>query len=242
MKNNKIIPLLVACTLFTSGCSIGIEDIMTNKNGNEQSAAQTESDSQDFLLPSDTDVITEVDLSKFNETELKYAYAEIFARHGKIFGNENYSKYFNSQKWYSPNPKYSDSMLTKTERENAQYIDEYIKEHYTQKSEPTTTVTAPSAPSGQSSDTAVADKQSSDYIMPDSNTRRLTREELIGYSSDTLALMRNEIYARHGYVFQKEKYRSYFGSKSWYSPNPSFNGNGLSATEKYNVDLIKSME
>ena len=84
---------------------------------------------------------------------------------------------------------------------------------------------------------------SSEYIIPDSDTRYLTRSELSGYSSDELAYIRNEIFARHGYIFEKSKYRNYFSSKSWYEPDSSFNYEyDLNKIEKANVDLIKSME
>ncbi|MBU5335678.1 YARHG domain-containing protein [Intestinibacter bartlettii] len=84
---------------------------------------------------------------------------------------------------------------------------------------------------------------SSEYIIPDSDTRYLTRSELSGYSSDQLAYIRNEIFARHGYIFEKSKYRNYFSSKSWYKPDSSFNYEyDLNKIEKANVDLIKSME
>lgn len=31
--------------------------------------------------------------------------------------------------------------------------------------------------------------------------------------------VRNEIFARHGYVFKTEKYRECFGKKKWYRPD-----------------------
>ena len=40
------------------------------------------------------------------------------------------------------------------------------------------------------------------YIIPDSDTRELTRDELWEYQYDTLLYAFNEIYARHGYKFE----------------------------------------
>lgn len=82
------------------------------------------------------------------------------------------------------------------------------------------------------------------FIIPDSNTRYLSEYELYGYDDYTLSLIRNEIFARYGYVFKKEEYRNYFNSMPWYTPNPSFSGsvNDLNSIEKYNVELIKSLE
>ena len=85
---------------------------------------------------------------------------------------------------------------------------------------------------------------SSGYIIPDSDTRYLTRSELSGYTKSDLAYIRNEIFARHGYVFTKSKYRNYFGSKSWYYPDPYFpdDESMLNNVERANIHLIKSME
>ena len=96
----------------------------------------------------------------------------------------------------------------------------------------------PSSPSEAADSSAVE----SEYLLPDSDTRLYTREELSQYDSETLALMRNEILARHGYPFQKEQYQSYFGSKSWYTPDPNFDYNCLNSIEMKNVETIKSLE
>lgn len=65
-------------------------------------------------------------------------------------------------------------------------------------------------------------QQNSEYIFSDSSTRYLTDNEVSSLSKEQLGYARNEIYARHGYVFKTEKYAQYFSSKSWYKPNPSF--------------------
>lgn len=82
------------------------------------------------------------------------------------------------------------------------------------------------------------------YIIPDSSTRYLTKSELYGYDKYTLALIRNEIFARHGYIFKNNEYKNYFSSMPWYHPDSSFNGtlNELNSIEKYNVELIKGLE
>ncbi|MGL6104863.1 YARHG domain-containing protein [Romboutsia sp.] len=82
------------------------------------------------------------------------------------------------------------------------------------------------------------------YIIPDSDIRYLTVEVLSSYDRETLGYIRNEIYARHGYIFKTEKYRQYFGSMLWYFPNQYVKGDFsyLNDVEKYNVELIKSLE
>lgn len=82
------------------------------------------------------------------------------------------------------------------------------------------------------------------YIIPDSDIRYLTKSELLQYDKDTLGFIRNEIFARHGYMFKKQVYRDYFNSMPWYYPNSSFKGSldELNKVERSNIELIKSIE
>lgn len=82
---------------------------------------------------------------------------------------------------------------------------------------------------------------SEDYIFP-SDMVNVTVADLYGKSQKEVALMRNEIYARHGYIFKTEPYKSYFNSKYWYVPNENFNENMLSELEKRNKDFIAEYE
>ncbi|EGT3620393.1 TPA: YARHG domain-containing protein [Clostridium perfringens] len=83
-----------------------------------------------------------------------------------------------------------------------------------------------------------------DFIMPYSNSSYLSASDLSKYNKSTLALMRNEIYARHGYVFNTNPFKAYFNSKSWYHPDSSFKGDDseLNDYEVKNVQTIKSVE
>jgi len=80
------------------------------------------------------------------------------------------------------------------------------------------------------------------YLLPESDVRLIEKEELKDVDKETLALMRNEILARHGYPFQKAEYQEYFGSQSWYTENPDFDYNMLSKIEMNNVETIKKLE
>lgn len=80
------------------------------------------------------------------------------------------------------------------------------------------------------------------FLLPDSDVYLYSAEELEQYDAETLALMRNEILARHGYEFKKETYRQYFSAQSWYTPNPDFDYNDLNAVEMENVETIKKLE
>lgn len=58
--------------------------------------------------------------------------------------------------------------------------------------------------------------EESDYIIPESDSRYLSREELSGLSLQQLNYAKNEIYARRGRLFNSAELQNYFNSKSWY--------------------------
>lgn len=64
------------------------------------------------------------------------------------------------------------------------------------------------------------------------------------FTKSELRLMRNEIFARHGYSFHAEDLRQYFGQCPWYSPLGDNDAAlaGLTETEKINIQLIKHFE
>lgn len=87
-----------------------------------------------------------------------------------------------------------------------------------------------------------------EYVLPESNTRKLTGADLSGLSKDQLRIARNEIMARHGRTFKDASLQEYFNSKSWYKGTiapADFDASmesTLSEIEKANVELIKSYE
>ncbi|HHW49543.1 MAG TPA: YARHG domain-containing protein [Clostridiaceae bacterium] len=83
--------------------------------------------------------------------------------------------------------------------------------------------------------------EESDFLFP-SDREYITEEFLDTLSKEEIALIRNEIYARHGYIFQTEPYKSYFSGKSWYVPNENFDESMLSEIERENVNTILEYE
>lgn len=82
-----------------------------------------------------------------------------------------------------------------------------------------------------------------DYVIKDSSSRKLTEEDIQKIDKDKLAYARNEIYARNGYIFNSEPYKSYFEKKSWYKGTKSnFTIDDLSEIEQYNIRLIQKFE
>ena len=70
----------------------------------------------------------------------------------------------------------------------------------------------------------------------------LSSNDLRGYSKWDLKIMRNEIFARHGYIFKTPEMKSYFAGQSWYVPLYDNVDHLLTRTEKQNIQLIKSFE
>ncbi|QXP58661.1 YARHG domain-containing protein [Olleya sp. HaHaR_3_96] len=82
-----------------------------------------------------------------------------------------------------------------------------------------------------------------DGEFPETSFVMLTIEELKDYPSDTLKIIRNEIFARHGHIFiSGGKMEAYFLQKKWYSKTKTITPNDLSTIEKHNIDIIRRLE
>lgn len=82
-----------------------------------------------------------------------------------------------------------------------------------------------------------------DYIISDSDTVDLSFKALDSYTYEELYIARNEMLARHGYVFKDyPNLQKYFESKSWYKANKSFDGELTDDIEKKNYGYIESVE
>ena len=85
-----------------------------------------------------------------------------------------------------------------------------------------------------------------EYILPDSASRLLTENDLVGLTNDDLRKARNEILARHGRKFNDTELQSYFNMQSWYNgviePEDFNSVVKLSDIEQKNIDFIKQHE
>jgi hypothetical protein len=77
---------------------------------------------------------------------------------------------------------------------------------------------------------------------PEQGGRSEGESDLAYKSCFELKVMRNEIFARHGYIFKTEDMRNYFSRQSWYRPMYADVSSQLSAVEKRNAQLIKQYE
>ena len=94
-----------------------------------------------------------------------------------------------------------------------------------------------------SSPTSASQSKSSEYILPDSDKRYYSYDELNALSDEQLNFAHNEIYARHGRMFKDKRYADHFAACSWYEPRYSPEEydampDQLNQFEKANSDLM----
>lgn len=77
---------------------------------------------------------------------------------------------------------------------------------------------------------------------PQASLRLLTAKDVENEMKEDLEFMRNEIFARHGYCFERKHLRQQFELQDWYVPNTVDIKGFLTDIEKKNIALIKRYE
>ena len=77
---------------------------------------------------------------------------------------------------------------------------------------------------------------------PQASTKKLEYLDVENMLEEELSLMRNEIYARHGYSFKNKDMRYYFEQFDWYMPMGVDIRSQLTEIEAQNIDLIYEYE
>lgn len=70
------------------------------------------------------------------------------------------------------------------------------------------------------------------------STEILTRDILDVFTPNQKRIIRNEIFARHGYIFKTADMISYFGAQDWYHPIFDAVDDKLTEVEKLNIQLL----
>ena len=87
-----------------------------------------------------------------------------------------------------------------------------------------------------------SDQLLSAQMLEKLSTVELSYEDLKGFSKDELRLLRNAIFAKHGYIFKNDDLKNYFGQFTWYAPKYSDINDQLTPVEKKNVDALRILE
>ena len=88
-------------------------------------------------------------------------------------------------------------------------------------------------------------KKSTPGYLPDYDwlsSYKVTYSDIAGKSGSELRVMRNYIYARHGYKFKSKDLQQYFAQYPWYTPLYNDVSGSLNSVEKANVQFIRSYE
>ena len=84
---------------------------------------------------------------------------------------------------------------------------------------------------------------SSSQLIPGSSSEPLSESDLEGLSAEEVRIARNEIYARHGLIFQSEDLQEYFSSQDWYQGTTTdADSISLSEVEIENIEKIVDYE
>ena len=77
---------------------------------------------------------------------------------------------------------------------------------------------------------------------PEASTRLLTPVDLKNRTGQELRVMRNEIFARHSYIFTSGDMRDYFSREPWFTPRYSSVASRFNEFERANIDVISEYE
>lgn len=87
--------------------------------------------------------------------------------------------------------------------------------------------------------TASKNRVASDAVFKlNASKQKLTEKDLKNLRKLDMEIIKNSVFARHGYSFKKATYRNFFEQTDWYIPVSSNVDNDLSPMEKENVALL----
>jgi hypothetical protein len=152
---------------------------------------------------------------QFKEADLwslKLVRGVVFGRHGRVFKDRDIQGYLKEQAWYKPNPNFSNSMLSATERDNLDLIRELEAERHDQ-------------------------IEPGDLRWW--QAKEMTEEKLGTHSAAEWQVLRAEVEAVRGKRFDDDPWlQQYFEDRYWYKADPSYDARQLTATERKNLAAI----
>jgi hypothetical protein len=173
-------------------------------------------------------VLTSAMLGTHTPQDWQVLDAEVLANHGYVWRNytDDYGetdslpppiqRYFDQRYWYVRDSNYTAKDLSSIERENLDTI------------------------------TVGRMRQLGLSISPGRmglfKSTALTAAMLKSTPLADLRLIRNEVYARHGRIFQTPWLASYFRQFAWYTPRTDFSDSELSSVENANIAMITTRE
>jgi hypothetical protein len=160
--------------------------------------------------------ITKAQLEKLTSSaafnHLEILRGVVFGKRGRVFKERSIQDYLEKQAWYKPNPKFTNALLTKMERDNLDII--RLAEAETHES-----------------------IQPGDMRIW--QAKLITDEKLGIYSPAELTILIAEVEAIHGKIFPEEEWlQKYFDERYWYKRNPNYAPALLTETERKNLETL----
>jgi hypothetical protein len=209
---------------------------ISSSSGSSSSSSSSTATSSGYIFPnSSKKKLTRSQILKISKSNWGYARNEIYARHGYQFKNSKYKNYFSKKTWYKPG-NFSTGKLNSIEWYNMDLIKSMEIEYGLLSG--STSSSGGGSGSGSGSDSGATNNS---YVFSNSSKKKLTDSQLKGLSKTKLGIARNEILARHGYVFKTDYYKKYFNNQKWYKAG-GYSSGDLNSVEWYNIKLIKKWE
>lgn len=198
--------------------------------------------------------ITKEDLQYRTLRDLTLMRNTIYARAGNPFRKKWLNDYFSAQPWYHPLEKMDETKLTPLDRKNAEIIAKYDASLTRDelKAEQSKLINLGAQDSEDRIELRLLAMRLGKWAGPDADRtpledptlldKQLTVEQLQDFSRRDLRLLRNLIYARRGRPFNSPLLRTYFAAVDWYRSDPAYTDARLTALDKRNIKLIRSVE
>lgn len=204
--------------------------------------------------------LTDADLKGKSLRELSLMRNTIFARAGNPFRKAWLNDFFRQYSWYSPAKTWNPKKITKQDWANAKAIATFesklpkaeLKQRVAAVQARIDAKTATpedhielrllSARLGVWQSKAPPPSDRSPLEDPRLLDQQLAITQLDNMSRRDLRLLRNLIYARHGYKFKSQLLQEYFWQFDWYKADPKFTSKRLTRVDWRNIKLIKSLE
>lgn len=84
--------------------------------------------------------------------------------------------------------------------------------------------------------------EADEYLENKIIQKRMLEEDVEDKSLEQLRIMRNEIFARHGYIFKSEDLQEYFSQKEWYEGKHENVNDLLTSIDSANIQLLLRKE
>lgn len=132
----------------------------------------------------------------------------VFGKHGRVFKEQSIQQYLAKQPWYKPSKAFSNSVLTKIERDNLDTIriTEAEKHDFVEPGD-----------------------------MRIWRAKLIPDDKLRDYSSAEITILAAEVEAIHGKTFSEEWLQNYFNDRYWYKGDPNYDPTALTDTERKNI-------